>query len=81
MQNILSNEISLGLIPVWDLYKKYGANHEIEINGIGKRYIQDIHGTSKKVIDIFVDCGRDGKCACSRSQNDKYNQKGVYVEF
>lgn len=64
-----------------DLYDLYGADHEIDINGIGKRYIHDIHGNSKNVIDIFVNYGSDGKCACSKKQNEKYNQKGVQVNF
>ena len=43
-----------------DLYKLYGVNHSIQIEGIGERKIQDKHGVGKNVIDVYV--GDPGKC-------------------
>lgn len=52
--------------------KKKGC--KINIEGIGDRIIQDTHGMqNEKLIDIFVDCGKNGKCNCSGKENEKYN--------
>ena len=63
-----------------DLYREYGAGHVFSIEGIGGRNIHDMHGNSKNVIDIFVAYGSDGECNCSK-KNEKYNKKGVKVDF
>ena len=41
----------------------YSRNKEIYIEGVGSRRIQDKHGNSKNVIDIYV--GDRSYCSCS----------------
>jgi hypothetical protein len=43
---------------------KYSKNKEIDIIGIGKRKVQDKHGNSPDVIDVYV--GECTKCNCSK---------------
>ena len=42
---------------------KYSKNKQIYIDGIGSRRIQDIHGNSSDVIDVYV--GNCSVCRCS----------------
>ena len=41
----------------------YSRNKEIYIDGIGSRRIQDKHGNSRNVIDVYV--GNCAQCRCS----------------
>ena len=42
---------------------KYSKNKQINIEGIGSRLIQDIHGNKENVIDVYV--GNCSVCKCS----------------
>ena len=42
---------------------KYVKNKAIYIEGIGKRVIQDKHGNSANVIDVYI--GETNNCKCS----------------
>ena len=56
-----------------DIYKK---NQRINIEGIGERKIQDKHGNSTNVIDVYV--GECNKCSCS---SHPYSGKTCNVTF
>ncbi len=57
------------------LYNEYGDGHEIKINGVGYREIQDTHSVGKNVIDVYV--GDTNGCHCN---SNPINGRR-YVEF
>ena len=53
---------------------KYSKNKVINIEGIGKRKIQDVHGNATNVIDVYI--GEFRTCQCSKH---KYSGKTCNV--
>ena len=56
---------------------KYSKNKQIYIDGIGSRKIQDIHGNSPNVIDVYLGNRSICKCEDNIFSNKKLNVTGM----